>query len=215
MSAGCCACALLVRGFAVRAVVRRPSSSDMLPSAVEIGWRGEISPDTSWPSELFRGIDAVVHLAAKVHCRGAKPQEFAAMNVQATETLLLAAARRVRRFVYCSSVHAMANFAERPLSEHDECRPTTPYGKSKRDAESAVRRLARSSGVEMVIMRPTPVYGAGLPGDLMRLLHCAGAVTRCRSDCCEGDEALSLSKTSWMLSSPPSNIPRRQAKRFL
>lgn len=161
------------RGFNVRAVVRRPESAIELPPDVELGWCGEIGPATAWPRELFRGVDAVVHLAAKVHCRDARSEEFAAINVRAAETLLRAAGAQVRRFIYCSSVHAVANSSSRPLTEHDECRPTTPYGVSKRDGERAVQSMAQATGVEAVVLRPAPVYGAGLPGDLMRLMQCA------------------------------------------
>ncbi len=161
------------RGFIVRAVIRSLESASELPPGVELGWCGEIGPATAWPRELFREVDAAVHLAAKVHCRGARPEEFAAMNVQAADTLLRAAGAQVRRFIYCSSVHAVANSSPRPLTEHDECRPTTPYGISKRDGERVVRCRAQATGVEAVVLRPAPVYGAGLPGDLMRLMRYA------------------------------------------
>src|SRR5262249_25132734 len=83
---------------------------------------------------------------------------------------LAAAARRanVAHFVYMSSVRAQSGPAtERALTETDEPQPTDAYGRSKRDAEVAVR----SSGVPYSILRPVVVYGPGVKGNIASLMR--------------------------------------------
>jgi len=69
---------------------------------------GDIGPETDWP-EALKGIDGVVHLAARVHVmRESSVDPLAAyreVNVEGTKCLAIAAANAgVKRFVYISSV---------------------------------------------------------------------------------------------------------------
>lgn len=168
---------LLRRGHRVGALVRTTESARRLPAGVEVRWVGEIEPETAWPSGLFAEVDAVVHLAAKVHAARSETAAapFQRANVAATETLAraVAAAPNKPRFVYCSSAHAVCNFSDHAIDEASECRPQTSYGRSKLDAELMINRLAAEVGLKFVILRPAPVYGPELPGDLMRLLRIA------------------------------------------
>jgi nucleoside-diphosphate-sugar epimerase len=87
-------------GFAVRKAVRSDSQGGI---AV-----GDIGPLTGWRAALG-GMDAVVHLAARVHMMrdmASDPlAEFRAVNTDGTLNLARqAAAASVRRFVYLSSV---------------------------------------------------------------------------------------------------------------
>ncbi|MCE9606335.1 MAG: NAD-dependent epimerase/dehydratase family protein [Planctomycetia bacterium] len=169
--------ALLKQGHQVGAVVRSSASVDRLPVGVRLSWVGEIAPETTWPGELFAQADVVVHLAAKVHCRHSRnaSSEFQRANSEASETLAraMAAAPKSPRLVYCSSAHAVCNFSDQVVDESSPCRPQTYYGKSKFDAEQRLRRVSEDTGLKVVILRPAPVYGPELPGDLMRLLKFA------------------------------------------
>src|SRR5262249_14497234 len=83
---------------------------------------------------------------------------------------LAAAARRanVQHLIYMSSVRAQAGpAAGHTLTEVDELRPTDAYGRSKRDAESAIR----ISGVPYTILRPVVVYGPGVKGNIASLVR--------------------------------------------
>lgn len=55
---------LVERGHSVRAVVRRPDIP--VPHAADTVTIGDIGPATAWGNAL-QGMDAVVHLAARVH----------------------------------------------------------------------------------------------------------------------------------------------------
>jgi nucleoside-diphosphate-sugar epimerase len=61
--------------------------------------------------------------------------------------------------------------AEHVLSEADEPRPTTAYGRSKLAAEMALR----ASGVRHTILRPVLVYGPHAPGNMGTLVRLAAS----------------------------------------
>ncbi len=49
-------------------------------------------------------------------------------------------------------------------------RPQDPYGISKWEAEQALHRVATETGLEVVIVRPPLVYGAGVKGNFVQML---------------------------------------------
>lgn len=139
------------------------------PTRVETG---DIGPETEWTPHLD-GIDAVVHLAARVHVmRDTAPDPLAAfrrVNTAGTTRLLDAAiASGVGRFVFLSSVKVNGERADKPLTAADRPAPCDPYGVSKYEAELAIRE--REERLNSVILRPPLVYGPGVGGNFLRLL---------------------------------------------
>jgi dihydroflavonol-4-reductase len=106
------------------------------------------------------GVDCVVHFAAAFREGGVGEDYFRRVNVAGTANLLEAArARGVKRFVLCSTAGI---YGQRVPGVIDESKPVLPwnaYERSKVAAEDEVRRSARASGMEYVILRPTAVYG--------------------------------------------------------
>jgi nucleoside-diphosphate-sugar epimerase len=95
------------------------------------------------------------------------------------ETLALArraAAAGVRRFVYVSSigVNGDASAVDHAFTEQDTEHPHNAYARSKHEAELALQALATETGIEVVIIRPPLVYGAGAPGNFGTLLKGLG-----------------------------------------
>ncbi|MCT9070980.1 NAD-dependent epimerase/dehydratase family protein [Cupriavidus gilardii] len=135
--------------------------------------------DAVWPNSLRP--DCVIHLAARVHVmRDRAPDPLAAFratNVEGTLRVARAAARAgVRRFVYVSSIKAVAETDPgRPLRESDTPAPVDPYGISKREAEQALVELCRDHGMEWTVVRPPLVYGPEVGANFRSLL---GAVAR-------------------------------------
>lgn len=136
----------------------------------------EIGPTTDWKPAL-QGIDAVIHLAARVHIMqdGARDplSEFRNINTAGTEQLAnSAAACGVRRLVYVSSVkvNGEATHDGRKYNEEDAPCPQDPYGVSKFEAEQALQRVAAKTGLEIVIVRPPLVYGPGVKGNFAQML---------------------------------------------
>jgi nucleoside-diphosphate-sugar epimerase len=115
----------------------------------------------------FDGVDAIVHTAAVRHRHGVDASAYRAANVGLVDKLLRASAGRVRRFVHVSSV-GVYGFPERlPITEAHPYAPVTLYSATKVEAEKLARRVASEVGVELVIVRPTIVYG---PGDTNGML---------------------------------------------
>ncbi|MDY6781614.1 MAG: NAD-dependent epimerase/dehydratase family protein [Cyanobacteriota bacterium] len=163
------------QGWRVIAALRRP-----FPSPPPIPWVevvvGEIDGETSWQKAL-EGVDAVVHLAARAHILRDEDEaaeseaEFMRVNREGTANLVRCAiAAGVGHFVFVSSIGAMATLSSQRLTEASPCRPDTPYGRSKLQAEQVLRRLAQGSGMTWTILRPTLVYGAGNPGNMEQLI---------------------------------------------
>lgn len=156
---------------AVRAAVRAPAA----PAAVETVAVGEIGPDTDWSAAL-RGVDAVVHVAARAHVLRESSAEaharYRAVNTLGALRLAeAAAAAGVRRFVFLSSarVHGERSI-DAPFTESSPLLATDPYGRSKAEAELGLAALARDSRLEPVILRPPLVYGPEARGNFARLV---------------------------------------------
>ena len=135
-----------------------------------------IDGETDWSAALS-GVDAVMHLAARVHVmkdKAADPlTEFLKVNLYGTSNLAQqAAGAGVKRFVYVSSVkvNGEQTTVNRPFLESDEPDPQDPYGMSKWRAEQDLQRIAHETGLEVVIVRPPLVYGPGVKGNFISLL---------------------------------------------
>lgn len=169
---------LLADGHAVVGVVRRRSASagavDL--AGVDLVEIEDLASEADWAGKL-RGVDAVVHLAARVHVMretAADPlQRFRAVNVDGTLRLAQAAAAAgVGRFVYLSTIKVNGErTAGRPFTAEDEPAPQGPYALSKLEAEQALHALGRRSDTGFVIIRPPLVYGPGVKGNFERLLR--------------------------------------------
>jgi len=131
---------------------------------------------THWPASLD-GVDCVVHLAARVHVMHDNALDpaaaFNATNVEGTLRVARAAhAHGVRRFVYVSSIKAVAEYDEGlPLAESTSPAPQDPYGRSKLAAEEALWRLRDELGMEIVIVRPPLVYGPGVGANFLQMMQ--------------------------------------------
>ncbi|RKP50846.1 UDP-glucose 4-epimerase family protein [Trinickia fusca] len=129
----------------------------------------------TWPRNLQ--ADCVVHLAARVHVmreRSVDPlAAFRATNVEGTLRVAKAAHENgVRRVVFVSSIKAVAETDPGwPLREDDPASPQDAYGRSKLEAEGALRQFGKHSGLEVVIIRPPLVYGPGVGANFFSLMH--------------------------------------------
>jgi len=163
--------ALVARGVAVRGLVRRPDAP--LPARVEPAHARGLD-DREGIAAALRGVEGVIHLAARVHQPAAPGDEaaFRAINVEGTRLVLEEAhAAGVRDFVFASSVKAVGERSETPWDESTPPAPVDPYGVTKLECEALVRSLGEGARVHTPILRLPLVYGPGMKGNALRLFR--------------------------------------------
>lgn len=171
---GSAVCARLLEGGSrVRALLRPGSAA---PAGTEPVVAAGLH-DGEALRRAVEGVDAVVHLAARVHVmRDAASDplaEFRAVNVEGTRRLAReAAAAGVRTFVFASSVKAMGEMspASGPWTEATPPAPADPYGVSKLEAEAALAAEA-AGGMRAAVLRLPLVYGPGVKANMLRLFQ--------------------------------------------
>lgn len=161
---------LAARGFKVRAIdVHAPASPG---SGVD--FRLQDIREPRGLTAALEGVDTVFNLASVHLDVHATPEQFESVNVRALEQLIeLAAAARVRRLVQVSSVGVYGHVAHPPAAEDAPLNPENDYERTKAAGEAAARRAAERTGLDLVIVRPSWVYGVGCPrtGKLLRSLR--------------------------------------------
>jgi len=132
------------------------------------------------PASLDRaaaGVQRVYHLASWICFRADYPAAHR-VNVEGTRNLMEACRRAgVRRVVHVSSVAAGGPAVTgpdgrmRPRTEADPPQPLPDaYGRTKREQEEVVLSYC-SAGMEVVVVRPSAVFGPGDPEGLNTLLR--------------------------------------------
>ena len=128
-------------------------------------------------TDVFKDIDVVIHSAARVHImddKSADPlTEFRKVNVEGTLNLARQAIKAgVKRFIFISSIKVNGEGTElgKPYTEDSKPNPIDPYGISKYEAEQGLLKLAETTLLEVVIIRPTLVYGENVKGNFQSLM---------------------------------------------
>ncbi len=112
-------------------------------------------------ARALRGSEMVLHLATRcVRLSFSNPVEVHRVNCEGTYQLLLGAVeQKVRRFVYVSSSEVYGSAVAVPMREDHPLEPTTVYGATKLAGEFFAKAMARSFGLETVVVRPFNTYG--------------------------------------------------------
>lgn len=167
---------LLSEGHEVRAAVRAPGSGPRGTHEYIVGNLGEDM--YRWTNALSH-VDAVIHLAARVHVVKERAHdslaEFRRANVDGTVELADRAQKSgVERFVFMSSiaVNGRPTSAD-PIDVASKISPSGPYGQSKWEAEEALAQLSTGGGMNVISVRAPMVYGPKAPGNTQRLIRLA------------------------------------------
>jgi nucleoside-diphosphate-sugar epimerase len=163
-------------GHDVRALVRVAArAQDLAVDGIEV-----VEGDLREPAAVGRacaGVEVVYNIAALYRQAGLPDHVYREVNAAAVGALVEAAARAaVRRVVHCSTVGVHGDVEHPPANEDAPLRPGDVYQATKVEGERIAREASARTGVEVVIARPTGIYG---PGD-RRLLKLFRAVAHRR-----------------------------------
>ncbi|CAN1569007.1 WcaG Nucleoside-diphosphate-sugar epimerases [Burkholderiaceae bacterium] len=144
-------------------LVRRPSS---LPNE-----RVADLADLKALQRACEDVTTVFHCAGYAQARSTGDADTHwKVNLRGTQNLLEASrCAGVKRFVFLSSVKAMAEPGAQCVDEDWPGVPLTPYGQAKRAAENVVLEVGAKYGVHVVILRLAMVYGKHSQGGLASL----------------------------------------------
>ncbi|KAB0665280.1 SDR family oxidoreductase [Oryzomonas japonica] len=165
---------LLAAGISVRGTLLAGENPISLVREVGPVPIDPLGPGTPW-QHAVGDIDTIIHLAARVHVMddpAADPlTEFRTVNTEGTKQLAHEAAKAgVKRLIFVSSIKVNGEESPTPYSEDSCVQPTDPYGISKWEAEQALRQIAAETGLQVVIVRPTLVYGPGVKANFLSMM---------------------------------------------
>jgi nucleoside-diphosphate-sugar epimerase len=167
---------LASRGYDVAALVRDDRQAGALTQAGIVVHGGDVR-DRAAVERAAAGAEVVYHIAAIYRQAGLPDEEYRAVNARAVATVVeAAAAAGVRRVVHCSTVGVHGDVERPPANEDAPLRPGDIYQVTKLEGEQLGREAAARTGLEVVIARPSGIYG---PGD-RRLLKLFRGVARRR-----------------------------------
>lgn len=135
-----------------------------------------IDKDTNYREGLHQ-VECVIHCAARVHVMNDESSDpladFREVNTLGTLNLARQAAESgVKRFIFVSSIKVSGEGTQldHPYKSLDKPNPVDPYGISKYEAEEGLKELAQEAGMEVVIIRPTLVYGPGVKANFLNMM---------------------------------------------
>jgi len=149
--------------------VVRKKNSDNSRRTIEVE---SINGDTDW-GDVLRNIDSVIHLAGVAHNPAIPASYIDEVNINGTLQLANAASLSgVKRFVFVSSigVNGSCNQNGHIFSASSAVNPTNSYSRSKYVAEEKLKNFCQITNMELVIVRPTLVYGVDAPGNFGKLV---------------------------------------------
>lgn len=152
--------ALVERGDRVRALVRDPAgSADLSTLGVELV-QGDMTDEASL-RRAVDGVDRLFHTAGLVG-DWLDRRQAVNVNVEGTRHLLAAAVEAgVTRAVHVSSLSVLGTKHHHGTDESGPYMYGDAYTDTKIDSEQVAREFAAAGRIEVVVIRPGFVYGAG------------------------------------------------------
>ncbi|MCT7995243.1 UDP-glucose 4-epimerase family protein [Laspinema olomoucense] len=171
-------CRLVSEGHNVYGTIRKNKDIGKLSAEVQPVLIDSLT--SPLPEAFLNNVDAIVHLAARVHqMKDVNNNDaltlYRQINTKATINLAKQAARiGVRRFIYLSSIKVHGEEQDpsnTPYTEQDICHPKEPYAQSKWEAEQLLNQLAQETSLEIVILRPPLIYGSDVKANFLKLIE--------------------------------------------
>lgn len=165
--------------FRIIAIIRKKKNRNIVG---ELEKRGVIAIEGCFYDEVLLQnvfnnyrVTHVIHLAAIRGAGTGRDKEYDDVNVLGTEKILNASLMNgVRRFLFCSSVGVSGTIpSELPANEQTRMNDDNMYHRSKILAERKVEEYMKK-GLDVIILRPTIVYGSGdngFPAKLVKMVR--------------------------------------------
>jgi nucleoside-diphosphate-sugar epimerase len=152
---------LAAGGHSVRALVRDVGRAEPLRAAGIELVSGDLRERASLEAAA-RGVDVVYNIAALYREAGLAADAYRAVNAEAARAIVeVSALGGVRRVVHCSTVGVHGDIEHPPANEDAPLKPGDVYQETKLEGEQLARAAGQATGVEVVVARPTGIYGAG------------------------------------------------------
>lgn len=149
----------LERGDAVRILVRNPQAPVCRLPGVR-AFVGDLAQAPALAPDFLSNADVLYHCAAETRDERRMP----AVNCEGTRRLAGLAAGRVGRWVQVSSAAVYGAVRSGTITEDSPLQPDSPYGRTKAESEAIPGAAPGGGGYQLVVLRPSNVFGAGMPG---------------------------------------------------
>ncbi len=117
-------------------------------------------------------VDGVIHLAGIAHVHGVDAEDYRNANALWTQKLARrAAALRIPRFIFVSTVKVAGDSHPGPIDENTPFDPGDFYAGSKATAEAMLEEVGRESELRIITIRPPLVYGPDVRANFLSLLR--------------------------------------------
>ena len=119
--------------------------------------------------DMLPTVDVIIHLAGKAHdtANTSKSEEYFDVNLGLTKRVFDHFLNSgATKFIFFSSVKAVADEVNGILNENEFPAPKTPYGMSKLAAENYINSKEISKDKKVYILRPCMIHGPGNKGNL-------------------------------------------------
>ena len=149
---------LLMLGYEVRVLTRDVTSKDKT-SKIKF-FEGDLVNSTKEQLVSFLDeVDTLYHCAAEIH----NESLMFATNVEGTRKLSLLAKHRIKRWVQLSTVGVYGLSRKATITEESAPNPANEYESTKLLADIAMLDNLENSDVAWAMLRPSKVFGSGMP----------------------------------------------------
>ena len=137
--------------------------------------QGSILDDNDLNTAL-EGVDAVMHLAAKIRVEEGQsnPELYKKVNIEGTLNLIkMCASKKINKFVFASTATVYGSPEVVPLTEESKTAPINVYGSTKLEIDNYLESKSKSMGISSISLRFFNVGGAlkTKSGNWLRFKH--------------------------------------------
>ncbi|MDR6671375.1 NAD-dependent epimerase/dehydratase family protein [Rhizobium sp. 1399] len=148
---------LLAKGHETRILTRKQGSDDLRLRGARL-FQGDLTSKSSL-KDFVAGVDVLYHCAGEI----SRTELMEDLHINGTARLVNAASGEIQKWVQLSSTGAYGFPRAGMISEDQTPQPVGRYETSKLASDNLVAAASANGAFSSVILRPSIVYGAGMP----------------------------------------------------